>query len=89
MTQNETKKEWTLNRKFLAAFFILLVIDFIFYKFFGETRTGPPTLGWYVFLITTIFCGLSVIGWVATFIQEFVSSCMKKRKKNKRNGNST
>jgi len=82
------KSEWTPNRIFRALFLGLLSLDFIFYKIFGETRNGPPSSGWYLFLIISILCALAGLSWLATSIREWISSCRKEHKKNKRDGNS-
>ena len=89
MKTEEQKKKLHLNRKFLIAFFGLLLIDFIFYKVSGEARNGPPSFGWYLFLITTILCGISFLGWIITFILESISSYGKESKNNRKDKNSS
>jgi len=77
----ETKKSnWNLSQKLLALSFILLLVAFVFYKIFGEPPQKYHSLGWYVFLITTLLCGLSFMGFWIAFIAEMIASNKKKHK---------
>jgi len=75
----ETKKR-SLSQKLLALSFMLLILDLILYKFFGEPLEKYHSFGWYLFLVTTIFCSLYFATFLIALGCEFVSASKKKRK---------
>ncbi len=71
------RKKVKLSTKLLIVFIALFVIGLAFLKLFGETRNGENTLGWYVYVGTTIACGVSFLLFLSSLFLEYYS----KRKK--------
>jgi hypothetical protein len=65
----------------LRAFFVLLFIDFILYKIFGEVHNGRDSIGWYLFAGTSILCCLSFALFSVAFVCELIASNTKKPRK--------
>lgn len=72
----ETKKS-SLSQKLLVSSFILLFLNFVLYKVFGEPVERYHSFGWYLFLIITILCSLSFAAFWIVFIVEMRSVSKK------------
>jgi ABC-type transport system involved in cytochrome c biogenesis permease subunit len=76
------KSNQPLSTRLLRLAFILLFIDFIPYKLFAEPIGLYHSFGWYIFLVTSIFCGASFIAGLIALLQEYRISKGKSHGKN-------
>jgi ABC-type transport system involved in Fe-S cluster assembly fused permease/ATPase subunit len=83
----ETEKRRTklaLSSKLLILSFILLLVDFVLYKLFGEPYKGGYSFGRSLFTAISILTLVSFLAFWIALIAERISS----KKKNKKNENS-
>lgn len=81
MEQSHLKQYNQLWNGALRVFFVLLLIDFIFYKIFGETHNGKDSLGWYLFVGTSFLCALSFALFLVAFVCGFITANTKEPRK--------
>jgi hypothetical protein len=77
MEKSHLKQYTQLWKGGLRVFFVLLLIDFIFYKIFGETHNDKDSLGWYLFVGTSFLCALSFALFLVAFVCEFITANTK------------